>query len=328
MIRGGVQVASAKLSNKDTKKRLKSVGGKVYALIRTIIVLGVCYYVLFPIIQSIFQSFMARQDLYDSTVDLIPKNWTLDNFKIIFEAVDIPSATLNTLIISLAVTLTQLVSCTLVGYGFARYDFPFKKLFFGLVIFTLIVPVQTIVVPLYLNFRFLDVFGIVKLINGSGINTINTFWPFLILGITSMGFRNGLYIFLIRQFYRNVPKELEEAAMIDGAGFFKTFYRVMLPGAKPILSVVAILSFVWQWTDYFYSGWFASNIPVLSTEISAVSTNLNVIYNILGVNAIEDSYRLVLNSTGALIIMLPIIILYLFTQKMFVESIERGGIVG
>ena len=116
--------------------------------------------------------------------------------------------------------------------------------------------------------------------------------------------------------------------MIDGAGFFKTFYRIMLPGAKPILSVVAILSFVWQWTDYFYSGWFASNISVLSNEISAVSTNLNVIKNILGVSAIEDSYKLVLNSTGALVIMIPIIILYLFTQRTFVESIERGGIVG
>ncbi|MBR2489629.1 MAG: carbohydrate ABC transporter permease [Clostridia bacterium] len=314
--------------NKQIKNNAKRVGSMLYSLVRTIIVLGVCYYVLFPILQSVFQAFMARRDLYDSTVDLIPKNWTLDNFRIIFKAVDIPKATLNTALISLVVTATQLASCTLVGYGFARYDFPFKKILFGLVVFTLIVPVQTIVVPLYLNFRFFDILGIMGLFGSEGINVLNTAWPFVILGMTAMGFRNGLYIFLIRQFYRNVPKELEEAAMIDGAGFFKTFYRIMLPGAKPILSVVAILSFVWQWTDYFYSGWFASNISVLSNEISAVSTNLNVIKNILGVSAIEDSYKLVLNSTGALVIMIPIIILYLFTQRTFVESIERGGIVG
>jgi len=314
--------------NKQIKNNAKRIGGILYSLLRTVIVLGVCYYVLFPILQSVFQAFMARQDLYDSTVDLIPKNWTFDNFRIIFEAVNIPEATLNTALISSVVTITQIASCTLVGYGFARYDFPFKKLLFGLVVFTLIVPVQTIVVPLYLNFRFFDILGVIGLFGGEGINVLNTAWPFVILGITAMGFRNGLYIFLIRQFYRNVPKELEEAAMIDGAGFFKTFYRIMLPGAKPILSVVAILSFVWQWTDYFYSGWFASNISVLSNEILAVSTNLNVIQNILGVSAIEDSYKLVLNSTGALVIMLPIIIIYLFTQRAFVESIERGGIVG
>ena len=143
-----------------------------------------------------------------------------------------------------------------------------------------------------------------------------------------MGLKNGLYIFMIRQFYRNVPKELEEAAMIDGAGFLRTFVSVMLPSAKPILSVVAIFSLVWQWTDTFYNGWFAPNIKVLSTQILAVPTNLGVIQELLGVSVIEDGYDRLLNGTGSLIIMLPLIIFYIFTQRAFVESVERGGIVG
>lgn len=301
------------------KKQMKKFGSGIYIIFRAIILCGVCYYVLFPILQSFFQTFMSRSDLYDSTVDLIPKNWTLDNLRIMFKAVDIPITSLTSLGICLLVTVTQLCSCTLVGYGFARFDFPFKKIAFLFVIFTLVVPTQTIITPMYLNFRNFA---------GTGINILNTVFPFAILGITAMGFKNGLYIFLIRQYYRNVPKELEEAAMIDGAGFFRTFASIMLPNAKPILSVVAIFSLVWQWTDTFYVGWFSPNIKVLSTEILAVPTNLNVITELLGVSVIEDGYERILNGTGSLIIMLPLIIFYIFTQRSFVESVERGGIVG
>ena len=301
------------------KKKMKKYGDFVYKLVRGIIVCGVCYYVLFPILQSFFQTFMAQKDLYDSTVDLIPKNWTLDNLKIMFKAVNIPVSTLTTMGVCLLVTVTQLISCTLVGYGFARFKFPFHNALFMLVIFTLVVPPQTIVTPLYLNFR--DFAGL-------GINLLNTVLPFAILGITAMGLKNGLYIFMVRQFYRNVPKELEEAAMIDGAGFLRTFISVMLPSAKPILSVVAIFSLVWQWTDTFYVGWFAPNIKVISTQILAVPTNLSVISELLGVSVIDNGYDRLLNGTGSLIIMLPLIIFYIFTQRSFVESVERGGIVG
>ena len=112
------------LKKLERKKRAKKWGNALYVIVRGIIVCGVCYYVLFPILQSFFQTFMARADLYDSTVDLIPKNWTLDNLKIMFKAVNIPSTTLTTLGICLLVTATQLCSCTLVGYGFARFKFP------------------------------------------------------------------------------------------------------------------------------------------------------------------------------------------------------------
>lgn len=305
--------------NCNRKNKIKKLGDGLYVLLRTIILCGVCYYVLFPILQSFFQTFMSRMDLFDSTVDLIPKNYTLDNLKIMFKAINIPMAALRSLGICLLVTAAQLCSCTLVGYGFARFNFPLKNVAFMLVIFTLVVPPQTIITPMYLNFRNFA---------GTGINILNTIFPFAILSITAMGFKNGLYIFMIRQFYRNVPKELEEAAMIDGAGFLRTFVSIMLPSAKPILSVVAIFSLVWQWTDTFYIGWFSPNIKVLSTEIMSVPTNLSVITELLGVSVIEDGYERILNGTGSLIIMLPLIIFYIFTQRSFVESVERGGIVG
>lgn len=305
--------------NCNRKNKIKKLGDGLYVLLRTIILCGVCYYVLFPILQSFFQTFMSRMDLFDSTVDLIPKNYTLDNLKIMFKAINIPTAALTSLGICLLVTTAQLCSCTLVGYGFARFNFPLKNVAFMLVIFTLAVPPQTIITPMYLNFRNFA---------GTGINILNTILPFAILSVTAMGFKNGLYIFMIRQFYRNVPKELEEAAMIDGAGFLRTFVSIMLPSAKPILSVVAIFSLVWQWTDTFYIGWFSPNIKVLSTEIMSVPTNLSVITELLGVSVIEDGYERILNGTGSLIIMLPLIIFYIFTQRSFVESVERGGIVG
>ena len=89
-----------------------------------------------------------------------------------------------------------------------------------------------------------------------------------------MGLKNGLYIFMIRQYFRNIPKELEEAAYVDGCGTLKTFVRIMLPDAKPILTSCFLFAFVWQWTDKFYSKMFLGNIKLLSTQLAMIADRL------------------------------------------------------
>ncbi len=306
----------------------KKLGSFCYNLLRTVVICGICYYILYPVVENVLFAFMTQGDLYDLRVGLIPKHWTLENFNLVIKGSNFWKSTFNTLFISVLVTATQLISCTLVGYGFARFKFPFKKLLFGIVILVLIVPPQLIITPLYLNMRYFDLFGLARLITGESINLLNSIWVFVIIGLTCMGLKNGLYIYLIRQFYRNMPKELEEAAKIDGAGYYRTFLQVMLPPAKPILFIVGLFSFVWQWTDAFYTSWFLPSMSTLAVKVSGVSSDLNIIKELTGANSIDIKYAQLLDGTGAVLIMIPLVILFVCTRKLIIGGIERSGIVG
>ena len=143
-----------------------------------------------------------------------------------------------------------------------------------------------------------------------------------------MGLKNGLYIYMIRQFFRNIPKELEEAAYVDGCGTLKTFVKIMLPDAKPILTSCFLFSFVWQWTDGFYSDMFLGNKVLVSTALTRIVDTLGVIISKYSSvqTQVSVAYANCILSTGTLMIILPLIILYLFAQRGFVESLSSSGI--
>ena len=181
---------------------MKKVGRFLSRLIRAIVILGICYIILMPLLTKISSSFMMERDLYDQTVKWIPRNPTLDNYKLVWKYMKYPEAFKNSLVLALTVSLLQLVSCTVVGYGFARFPFKGSKLLFGLVVFILIVPPQMIMIPLYLNFRYFDLFGLLP--NG-GVNLLGTYWPFILTSVTATGLRNGIFIYILRQFFRAMP---------------------------------------------------------------------------------------------------------------------------
>lgn len=292
-----------------------------WQVIRAILVIGFCYIILFPIFLRLSVAFRDRVDIYDPTVLWIPRHFTLENLEIAISATNYLSALWNTFLISSTTTLIQLCSCALAGYAFARLKFKGSGLLFGLVIFTIVVPPQTIMIPLYLTYRYFDLFGLVGLFSGkSSINLIDTFWPFLISSGTAMGLKNGLYIYIFRQFFRGIPKEIEEAALADGAGIFKTFYRIMLPNAIPAIVTVILFSFVWQWNDSYYVSLFLSKVKVLSTQLTDMGPALG--------KEPDPVYQSMLLNTGVLLMMGPLIALYLFVQRYFVESVERTGLVG
>ena len=236
----------------------------------------------------------------------------------------------NALIVSLAVSVLQIAACTLVGYGFARFEFPFKKFWFAAVIITVIIPPQTISSSLYLHFNFFDIFGIFKATTGSSLNLRGSPIPYALMSATCMGLKNGLYIYMIRQFFTGIPKSLEEAAYVDGCSIFKTFWRVILPDAVPILVSCFLFSFVWQWTDTFYSKLFLGNIKLLSLEASTVADRLNSYVSIqLGLSGgASMGYQQQMVSTATLMLVAPLLVLYLFAQRSFVESIAASGIKG
>ena len=293
----------------------------IWKLMRFVLLVGLSFMILYPVFVKFSASLKSTADMMDSTVVFIPKNPTLQNYKIVLNSVNYALTLLMTVLFCLVQSLLQLASCSLVAYGIARFKFKGHKLLFGMAVLTLIIPPQIILLPLYIRFHF---FGITNIFQFSGIfsgvDLINTYWPFLLLSGTALGFKNGLYIYLLRQHFKNMPMALEEAAYIDGCGPFRTFLRIMLPGSVPMLVTVFLFAFVWQWNDTVYSGIFFPEIPTLANKL------YGMVFTTMGAGTTLMSA--VLESPKFFLLITPIVILYLFTQKLFVQSISRSGIVG
>ena len=193
------------------KKLLMDYG---LAFCRFLLLFGMCFLILQPILNKISVSFMSEPDLYNPVVISIPENFTTENYKLAAELMSYKETLVNSLIVSLTIAVLQITVCTLVGYGFARFKFPFKKFWFSCVMLVILIPPQTISSSLHLHFRYFDVLGLFKLIKGETINLRGSALPYYLMSAGCMGLKNGLYIYMIRQFFRNIPKELEEAENI------------------------------------------------------------------------------------------------------------------
>ncbi len=306
----------------------KSIMGYATSIARFILLFGMCFLILQPIFNKISVSFMTEADLYNPIVISIPEHFTTDNYKLAAELMNYKKGVIDSFIISLTIGALQIMVCTLVGYGFARFEFPLKKLWFACVILVILIPPQTIASSLHLHFKFFDILGLFKLIKGDTINLRGSAIPYYLLSAGCMGLKNGLYIYMIRQFFRNIPSDMEEAAYVDGCGMLKTFVLIMLPEAKPIITSCFLFAFVWQWTDGFYSRMFLGNTVLVSTSLSRIVDSLGAyIQRLTGVKTtISIAYSNCILATGTLMIIVPLIILYLFAQKQFVESISSTGI--
>ena len=184
---------------------------------------------------------------------------------------------------------------------------------------------------MYVQFKLFDPLGIVSLLGGEPISLIGTYWPFSLLAATAMGTKNGLFILIFTQFFRNMPKEFEEAAFIDGANSFQTFSKIMLPNAQTAIVTVALFGFLWQYNDLSYTNVFLQGQAVFSNTFHNLTRFTSEIYEMLGTNQYDmtlSMYYPLVSSTGVLLILLPLILMFLFAQRFFVESIERVGIVG
>ncbi len=311
------------LIRRETKKIFISVA-------RALLLFGLIFLILQPIATKIGVSLMEEGDLYDSSIVVIPKHFTTENYKLDVYLMDYWNALAKTFGISFTVALIQLISSALVAYGFARFDFPLKKLWFTLVILVIIIPPQTISTSLFLHFRYFDILGIFKLLTGDTLNIRGSAIPYYMMCAGCMGLKQGLYIFLLRQMFQGIPKELEEAACVDGCGPFRTFVRVMLPNAVPTLLSCFLFSFVWQWTDNFYNQMFLGNANVLAKKLVSLLDDLG--HYISGNNStsvaatITVGYGQMMISTGILMAVVPLIILYLFAQKGFIENLSATGI--
>ncbi len=302
---------------------LRFLGTVIFKLFRLVLLLGVSYVILFPFISKIASSFMDPLDFVDSTVKLIPKNPTLNTYKQIIIENSYFEALFNTTVLSLLCGVIQTFICCVIGYGFGKYKFRGHKVMFALMLFTMIVPHQTLQLSLFMKFKYFDIFGILGLLGMDTIDMTNTYWPMAILSLTGLAFKNGLYIYMMRQFFRGVPDSLEESAYIDGSGTFRTFIQIILPLSIPMMITVFLFAFSWQWTDSFYTGlFFTGRNSLLLSKIVSIPRTLDT--NYAGGNLFSAAIR----NTCGLLIIAPLIVIYLFCQRYLIQGIERSGITG
>lgn len=298
-----------------------------WKIARFILILGLSFVIIYPILQKISTAFKHQTDLYSPIVVWIPETFTLDNFRSAMSILKYGDTLLNTFVLSATTAILTTASCALAGYAFARLKFKGSGILFFGVILTIVVPPTTILIPMYMNLREFTLGGIIPLFTGSPINLLNSYWPFILTSITGTSLRAGLYIFIFNQFFRGLPKALEEAAYMDGANVVKTFFMVMLPNAKSAMVTVLLFSFVWQWNDSFFTTTYLTSANVMATKLSSLPYNLKTFLDSSG-GSVDPFYLSMVQDTGILLAIAPLIILYLFVQKQFVESVERTGIVG
>lgn len=298
------------------------------SLFRYVFLIAFSYVLLYPLLYIIVHAIQDPVDYFDPTVQWIPKNFTLENFKLGIEVIDFWGGLIQTLLVQIISALVQVASCGIAAYGMARFQFKGKKLVTGLLMLNILVPSTMIIIPSYLNFRNVDILGILTLIgNITGreltINLLNTPYVFYLPAIFGVGLQSGLVIYIFQQFFKSFPKELEEAAYLDGLNPFGTFFRIVVPSSSVVIITTTILSIIWHWNEYYLPSMYLSKNYPLAVKI-------HDIFNMFYAAGYDKYDATTINACMAVcfLFLLPPLVMYLFLQKKFMKSIARSGIVG
>lgn len=302
-----------------------------------VLIAGLCFTILYPILDLVPVVFSSVEELGNPNVIWIPLEQSTVSFKAALRFI-MPEGMLTMLksvLYAAGIMLVQLFFSSITGYALARVDFWGRKLVFAMVILVFLLPRQSLLLAQYIYFNHFDVLGIMNLFTEAGeINLINNPIVLVLLAVFGFGVNQSLFIFLFSQFFKNIPKEIEEAALIDGCGFYKTYFRIMVPNAVPIISTVAMLSFVWNYGDTYYTNYFNPEGSYLSTILSSTFNSANKEYVM---NAVQTWYDIPLvpdmafdavKQAGVLIYLVPLLVVYLIGQRRLVENMENSGLVG
>lgn len=292
------------LKNTDTAVApRRASGGRRRGVVRKLlqhtllIVVGIL--MIYPLLWMLVGSFKPN-DLIFLSPGLIPEEVTLENYASGWNGLTYPFGryVLNSAIIVLGALIGNLVSCTTAAYAFARLRFRGKPVLFSAMLLTLMLPIHVLIVPQYIMF--------------SSIGWVNTFLPLIVPKFLAV---DAFFVFLMVQFFRGIPKELEEAARIDGAGYWRTFLQVMLPLTIPALATTAIFTFIWTWSDFY-----TQLVFLTKPETQTVSVALR---NFVDTTSASNWGALFAMSVVTLI---PLFVVFLVGQRFLVKGIATTGL--
>lgn len=300
----------------------------LYSLFRYAFLIGISYMALFPVLRLLFTSITHPNEIMAGSTQFLPNDPTFGNYEYALSYFDYTKHLIITLYVAGLSTLLQCAICSIVGYGLGRYKFKFRGLVFAAMIFIIVMPLQTAQIPLYYDLRWFDFFGIGKLIGlftGKTVtaNLLNNYLNFFVPALFGVGLRSGIFIFLFQQYFAGMPRDLEDAAKIDGCSPFKTYLKVMLPNITPVLVTVFLLSMIYYWNDSFLSSLTTSiaNSPMMQAIEQTV-------WGLIGFTGADAAKRSASIYALMLLAVLPMIVLFVVCQKFFVESMDRSGIKG
>ncbi len=326
--------ADASLALYLFRKKSKKGASRFFSMV---LILGLCFTIIYPILSLVPTIFSTIEDLGNPNVIWIPEEFSAVSFKAAVR-LGMPQGIMTmvrSVLYAVGIMIVQVFFSAMVGYSLARVKFWGRGLVFGMVILVFLIPRQSLLLAQYISFVHFDVMGLMKLFTTAGeVNLINNPIVLVLLAIFGFGVNQSLFIFLFSQFFKNIPKELEEASLIDGCGFYRTYFRIMLPNAVPIISTVAILSFVWNYGDTYYTNYFNPSGSYMSTLLSStfISANKDYILNALttwfDVPVVSDMAFDAVKQAGVLIFLIPLLIVYLIGQRKLVENMENSGLVG
>ncbi len=276
---------------------MKKQAVKVYikhTILHVILITGAVV-MIFPFIWGISTSLKDMREVLSDPFNLVPKQITFVNYKNVIKSIPIVRFFINSLIVSVSITVSQLITCSLSAYAFSRLKFPFRDGLFYILLGTMMIPQHVIMIPVYIILNF--------------FRLIDTYAAMIVPFISS-----AFGTFLLRQFFLTIPKELEEAATLDGCNHFNFLFRIMIPLARPILATLAIFTFMWSWNNYLW--------PLIVTnriEIRTLQYGLAMFKEEGGLNWGQLM-------AGTTIATIPILVLFLIAQKQFIRGITLTGL--
>ncbi len=306
--------------------RRKAFVSSVWPIFRFFILLGLCFIILYPLIFMFSTAFRPNEQMNDPSIVWIPKSLTLQNIQQTWDVMKYGATVLNTIKLNLVASILQVITCAITGYGFARFNFKGKGLLFVIVVLMIIVPPQITTIPLYMQYSYFNPLGLVKLFTGDTISLINNGLTMYLPALFANGLRSGLFILIFRQFFRGLPKELEDAAYLDGCGPLKTFIVVMVPNALSSFLTVFLFSVVWYWNDYYVSSSFFNQNDTVALMLKNLTATLQA--ELFNNQTVGPRQMIVWLESGCILAITPILVMYIFLQKYFTEGIERSGLVG
>ncbi|MDP9837266.1 multiple sugar transport system permease protein [Neorhizobium huautlense] len=267
--------------------------------VRHVVLIAICFVMIYPILWMLSGSLRPASELFGGDAGLIPSQVTVEAYSNGWFGLQINFGQffLNSLIIAVLATIGNVLAASLVAYAFARLEFWGRGFWFALMLGTLMLPYHVTLIPQYVLFRSLD--------------WVNTWWPLILPKYFAV---DAFFIFLMVQFFRGIPKELDEAARMDGCSAWRIYWKIILPLSMPVLATAAIFSFIWTWEDFF-----GPLIYISEMRNYTVQLGLRSFIDSSGTSSWNELFAM------SVLSLVPIFLIFLFFQRLLIEGIATTG---
>jgi multiple sugar transport system permease protein len=313
--------------SKRTINLSKSV---IVYLLRLAVLLSIGYIIIYPLFYMITTSIKGIDAYYNTARVWLPTDIDAAfSYSFAAEAIDYWNGLKSTMLFEVIAALIEVITCSIVAYGFARFEFKSKNILMVCLFLTILIPETMVIIPRMVNYSKMDLLGILGLFNRiTGVdlrlNLLNSPLAFYLPSFFAIGLRSGILTFIYIQFFKNLPKELEEAAWVDGAGPVKTFVKIALPSSGVVFTTVIIFAIIWHWNDSYLSAMYLIEGFPLAVNLERIHATLTS----FGYYGPSQPMTMSIQMAACVMFITPVLVMYMIMQRRFIESIDRVGITG